>query len=439
MNNISKSDQITPKIRSVQINTLNKKGLGKGQSDTGGTLTVPYTIPGELVEAERLRRKDARLLKVIEPSPHRIDPVCQHYGQCGGCVWQHIDYQHQLELKRARVAQRFNDAGLPIDEESIQIESEKDFEYRNRMDFIWWYDGKFGLRQRGKWYSIVDLHECHLLPKSVMDIALQVNQRVQESGLPFRDGKKKKRGLRYLIIRNGIFTEDIMLSFVSDDMEIPSSLYEGLENVTSVYQLINDNLENDQSDGRPIHLWGEKYYREKIGRHIFQIGPRSFFQPNPAVAVKMVDYVKHITSELKDKNNLIDLYCGIGLFSITLADTFDKVLAIENNPEAIRIAEENNNNTSIEFSCMDAEKIEWPNRGEYKTILIDPPRTGLHPQVIKELRNEPFTDLIYVSCNPNKGVEDIAELQEKYQINSVKLFDQFPQTAHVEMIAHLKA
>ncbi len=439
MNNISKSDKTPPKIRTVQIKTLNKKGIGTGLSDTGGTLTVPYTIPGELVEAERLRRKDARLLQVIEPSPHRTDPRCQHFGECGGCVWQHIDYRRQLELKRARVAQRFAAAGFSIDLSSIQIASEAPYAYRNRMDFIWWYDGKFGLRQRGKWYSIVDLQECHLPPKAVMDVALQVNQRVQASGLPFRDGKMKKRGLRYLVIRNGIFTGDIMLSFVSDDMTIPPSLYEGLENVTSVYQLINDNLENDQSDGRPRHLWGEKYYREKISQNTFHVGPRSFFQPNPAVAVKMVEYIKQITTEIKDKNNLIDLYCGIGLFSITLADAFDKILGIENNPEAIRIAEENNDNPSIEFSCMDAEKIEWPNREEYKTILIDPPRTGLHPQVIKQLRNEPFSDLIYVSCNPNKGIEDITELQEKYQINSVKLFDQFPQTAHVEMVAHLSA
>lgn len=327
---------------------------------------------------------------------------------------------------------------IPVGPEQIEIVSAEPFEYRGRMDLLWWYDGSFGLRQKGKWYSAVNLEECRLLPAPVMQTALDVNRRVQESGLPFRDSKRQTPGLRYLVIRSGIFTGDIQLSFVSDALSLPSSLWEGLKNVTSVYQLLNENLENDLSDGEAVHLWGEPFYRERICGREFFVGPRSFFQPNPVVASRMVEHVREIVASLPSKEGLIDLYCGIGLFAISLCDCFGRVIGIENNQEAVALAKRNAGDAPVLFACLDAEKWSWPSRRQYDTLLVDPPRTGLHASVIPLLKNEPFTNLIYVSCNPHRGIEDIAVLLDAYDLISVKLFDQFPQTVHVEMIAHLR-
>lgn len=348
-----------------------------------------------------------------------------------------MEYSYQLEMKRERVCSRFEENGVAIDRNAIEIVSASPYEYRARMDFLWWYDGSFGLRQKGKWFSAVNLEECRLLPKPAMQAALEVNRRVQESGLPFRDSKRQTPGLRYLVIRSGIFTGDIQLSFVSDAMEIPSSLWEGIEGVTSVYQLLNENLENDLSDGEAIHLWGEPFYRERIEGREFFVGPRSFFQPNPVVASRMVEHVRQIVSSFSSRNGLIDLYCGIGLFAILLSDCFENVIGIENNQESVALAKRNAGDLPVLFGCLDAEKWSWPSRSKYDAVLVDPPRTGLHASVIPLLKNDPFSNLIYVSCNPSRGVEDIAQLLEAYDLVSVKLFDQFPQTVHVEMIAHL--
>ncbi|MGC9329885.1 MAG: hypothetical protein ACP5I1_19780, partial [Candidatus Hinthialibacter sp.] len=264
MNNDISQKQKSQPIRVVHIETLNRKGQGVGKTDSGGKITASYTIPGEIVEVRKRRRGEGVLHRILTPSPHRVQPACRHFELCGGCSWQHIDYPRQLQYKRDRVIQRFQDCAIPLDRDSLEIESADPFEYRNRMDFLWWYDGRFGLRERGKWYSAVNLDECRLLPEAVMQTAMEVNRRVKELGLPYRDGKRKIPGLRYLIVRRGVFTGDIQLSFVTDSMHLPPVLWDGLEHVHSVYQLVNNNLENDNSDGEPIHLWGEPFYREQI-------------------------------------------------------------------------------------------------------------------------------------------------------------------------------
>jgi 23S rRNA (uracil1939-C5)-methyltransferase len=214
-----------PIIRTVTITDLDNKGKGIGNTDTGGRLTIPYTIPGETVEAVKLKRKQGKINHIIEPSPHRIEPTCNHFGLCGGCSWQHIDYDHQLQIKKDRILRRFKQFDIPITETGLEIEPSPPFGYRNRMDFLWWYDGRFGLRESGKWYSMVQLDECHLISESVMSVALEVNRRVKEHSLPYFDNKQKKPGMRYLIVRRGIFTGEIMLLFVTDKLDLSPSLW----------------------------------------------------------------------------------------------------------------------------------------------------------------------------------------------------------------------
>ncbi len=438
---MNQSKKTSNQLITLTIDGLDKKGVGKGRRDTGSTWLVPYTIPGEQVLVEKKRKKTGDLKEIMEPSPHRIAPRCRHFGLCGGCLWQHIEYDHQLQLKQERVKALFDRYHVPIDDHDLPIVPSQPFHYRNRMDFVWWYDGRFGLRQRGKWHAMEALEECWLLPEPVMQIALEINQRVQNSGLPFRDQKYGKPGLRYLVIRCGHFSHDVMVSFVSDPMHLPSSLWEGIDQISSVYQLINDNPQSDLSTGRPIHLAGEKTYCEVIENVTFHIGPTTFFQPNPAVAQEMVRFAGQCLAQRRDQTtpiHLLDLYCGIGLFSIVLSDQCEKIMGVENNEDAIHWASHNAQGRPIHFNVQDAEKLEVKDLNDLTTLLVDPPRAGIHPRVMRMILEYPFEDIIYVSCNPTNGISDIAQFSPNYSLQSVRLFDQFPQTAHVELIAHLK-
>ena len=271
-----------------------------------------------------------------------------------------------------------------------------------------------------------------------MDIAFEINRRVQRAGLPFRDQRMKIPGLRYLVMRLGVFTDELMVCFVSDPMEIPANLYEGLDRVVSVYQLVKVSLENDLSEGDPVHLWGKTTYRENILGHNYEVGPCSFFQPNPAVAEKMVLHVRDILLSSPHRPiHLLDLYCGLGLFSIATADVADSVLGIELVEEAVNLANQNADGTKARFLCMEADKITPELLAPFTTLLADPPRIGLSPFVVDVIRQSAFDEIIYVSCNPARGIDDISKLLDLYELKSVTLFDQFPETPHVEMIAHL--
>ncbi|MFB3785882.1 MAG: 23S rRNA (uracil(1939)-C(5))-methyltransferase RlmD [bacterium] len=427
-----------PAWRVCRIEQFDAQGRGTGPTDTGGRLAIPFTIPGEGVEAEKLRRKEGRLRRILEPSPARTEPACRHFGACGGCAWQHIAYENQLQFKLEKFRDRMAALKLKPEEESLGIVPSPPYGYRNRMDFIWWHDGRFGLRERGKWYSVTDLRECHLLPREVMQTAFEVNRRAHALGLPFRDTKRHTPGLRYLVVRRGVFTGDLLLNLVSDPMELPASLWENLPGVTGVYQLVNDNLENDLSDGVPVHLAGEKAYTERILGHTFRVGPRSFFQPNPAVAEVMAASVRGLVSQREPRGGLIDLYCGIGLFSVCLADQFEHVTGVENNPDALHWAGLNAGGLPISFAAADAEAWLAEPRGGFDTLLVDPPRTGLPSRVIQSLLGQSFRHIVYVSCNPARGLENLAALSGHYRLLTMRLFDQFPQTPHVEMIAGME-
>ncbi|RJP20575.1 MAG: 23S rRNA (uracil(1939)-C(5))-methyltransferase RlmD [Candidatus Omnitrophota bacterium] len=426
-------------IRTVRILRVDKKGRGVGETETGGVLTIPFTIPGERVEAVKLKRKEGRLLQILEASPHRTAASCSHFSTCGGCTWQHIDYGRQLHIKKETIAELCRRHGIQFKPTDLAITPSAPFEYRNRMDFVWWNDGRFGLRQRGKWHSVVNLQECRLLPHSVMNTALEVNRRVQNAGLPFCDQVRKTPGLRYLVVRRGVFTGEIMLLFVSDSMHLPPLLWQGLDRVVSVYQLINDNPQNDTSDGIPVHLAGNENLRELIGEHPFSIGPRCFFQPNPAVAQRMVMYVRDLLSAADHSNGcLLDLFCGVGLFTASTADLFQKTMGIEFSEEAVSFARRNAAGLAAEFLCKDAGELTTEHFADADTLIVDPPRDGIPPRTMKWILTHPFQEIIYISCNPRRGIEDAAKLLAKYNLQSIRLFDQFPQTPHVEMIAHFR-
>ena len=416
---------------------MNAKGQGVGTSQTGGRLVVPGAIPGECVEVIK-RRKRCPVLRILEPSPDRVGPRCIHFGQCGGCAWQHVEYEHQLHLKRETVLTEFRQKGIDLSHLSVHIEPSEPFYYRHRMDFVWWRDGRFGLRRRDDWRSIVNLDECHLLPAHVFQIAAEVHRRVQADGLPLWDSLQKRPGMRYLVIRTAHFTGETMLAFVSDALPLPPALWEGLDGVTSVYQLLNENLESDLSDGIPHHLAGNETIQEEMLSRRFHIGPNTFFQPNPAMAACLVDCLRGwMRQGEKPRKKMMDLYCGVGLFSILLGDLFEEVLGVEVSEPSICLAIRNAGKGKYRFLHSDAASLPPEVWNDVDVLLVDPPRDGLHPKALQAVRAAAPAEVLYVSCNPRRGIEDISALLNAFTIRQVQLFDQFPETPHVEMAVHL--
>lgn len=425
-------------LRTVTIQSINKKGIGVGVTEQGGKMNVPFTLPGEKVLAEKYSY-GGKMTEVLEASPHRIEPTCRHFTQCGGCAWQHIHYQYQLQLKIESVKKCWDALQIDVSTVPIEVEASTPFHYRNRMDFVWWWNGAFGLREKGKWHSIVDLQECWLLPSEVMSVAVEVNRRAHVLGLPMRDQKKNIPGLRYLVIRTGIHTGEIMLNIVSDTMELPPELWDGLPHVCSVYQLINDDPLRDTSDGVPLHLYGKDGYEDIILDRPFIIKPNVFFQPNPKMAEKMVHTVREwIETDDVPKQSFVDLYCGVGMFTVLLADMFDRVMGIELVESSIALARQHAGYQKIDFITANAVDINSELLKGVDMLLVDPPREGLLPKVIHTIKEALPKQLIYVSCHPHKGVEDIAQLLERYEIKKIAYFDQFPQTPHIEMMVMLK-
>ncbi len=423
-------------IREVTIESVDKKGRGVGTTDTGGQLIVPFTIPGEQVHAEKQKRKLGSLDEVITPSIHRAQPRCKHFGVCGGCSWQHIAYEHQLRLKQETVERLFEHYHMDVP--ALPVNGSPEYSYRSRMDYVWWFDDRLGLRQAGKWHTVVDLEECRLIPPQALDLVFEIHYRAIALGLPFRDSKKKTPGLRYLIVRCGIHTADVMINIVSDSMELPRDLWANLDELTSINHLINNDPQNDDSDGEPIHLDGLPHYRESILGREFLVGPRSFFQPNPCMAEKMVEWLRSRIETFSSRKKLLDLYCGIGTFSILLANLFEQVLGIESVDEAVQYGRMNQPPQNVKLLSIQAEKSMKDHWSHYDTLVVDPPRSGLHPKVLRAVLDHPFQNILYVSCSPRRGVEDMAKLSEQYEIVSTELFDQFPQTPHVELLTHLR-
>ncbi len=398
--------------------------------------------------------------------------ICKHFGKCGGCQLQNLSYEEQLELKKKNIEFFFD---RKLDE---IIPSPKQFYYRNRMDYvIGEKEGNVvvGLKEKGKWWEIVDLEECLLMSKEADKIKNLFREFANNNKLPAWDLKKHKGLLRYLIIREGKFTNERMVvintsndylnkGFSSNkkenlseeekekEKEIEGLFLKFLEilegnkiKVTSFIHGINNTITDISFNYQVNVLKGEKYIKESLMNYKFLIGPNSFFQTNSYTADLMVKKVNELIEEI-NKENLIDLYCGEGTFSIPYHDKFEKILGIELNKESIELYKENlklNKINSDKFKLISSSVEKAIKKEEIKKffgkdslLIVDPPRSGLTEKVVKTIKNSQIDTMIYISCNYKTQYRDIKMLG--FEIEKLIMVDQFPQTTHVETIALLK-
>ena len=428
-------------------------------------------VPGDVVKALSKRKRkgvaQGQLLEVLEESPHRCKPICKHFDDCGGCKWQHLEYSAQLEYKNKIVLNAIKRiAGCNPEKVESPVPAKELTFFRNKLEFTFsdkrWITlaeakddmninrgGALGFHRPGAFDKVVDIDECWLQRDPSNHIRNFVKKYAVEHGLTFFKLREHKGLLRNLMIRTG--TDDqlmVLLSFGEDDREAIKALLESLTKnfpqITSLFYVINTKGNDTILDLPLNHFSGSPYIEEKLNDVVFRIGPKSFFQTNPGQAEVLFDLALNF-ADIQAESLVYDLYCGIGSISLMAAKTAGKVLGIEVVPEAIQDAEINaklNGIENVEFIVSEVEKILddsfFGQKGKPDVIIVDPPRAGLHKNVVEAINNSKVEKVVYVSCNPSTQARDIGLMKNHYSLERIRTVDMFPYTSHIETVALLK-
>lgn len=361
--------------------------------------------------------------------------LCKHFGICGGCQIQNISYEEQLEIKVKNVIDLFGKEPEEI------IPSPKIYYYRNRMDWAIGRNYEVGLKEYGKWWAYVDIYECLLQSKESDEIRNKFREFIKEKNIEPWDNIKHKGLVRYLIIREGKFTGERMITILLSKSE--NNIFKEFldiikDKITSAYIGINKEISDISYAKEKYLIYGKKYLEEKILDNIYYILPNSFFQPNSYTLETMI---KRVVEFLDPKENeiIFDLYSGIGTFSIEIAKYCKEVIGVDIEKEAEELFFLNSEKNEIKNTKFILERVEDINEIKSNKVVMDPPRSGCHPKVLKNLIKSGIKKIVYVSCNPKTQNRDIKFLIKKgYNLEKYILIDQFPHTFHIESIAVLE-
>jgi len=439
----------------------------------GRVVFVKGLVPGDIADIEitRMKKKHAegKLIKIKQPSPNRIPHVCQHFGVCGGCSWQNLDYAAQLSLKHKQVVEAFKRiASINVEEALPIIGSEKIYQYRNKLEFTFsskrWLaheemdESNFGQPGLGfhvpkLFDKVIDIKECHLQPEPSNAIRLAVRDYAIRGGMEFFDLREQQGFLRNLMVRN---TSDgevmVMIAFFKEDKPMRERLLKYLvktfPQITTLTYTINSKKNDSLFDLDMKTFSGEGYITEKMklrnGNELkFRISPQSFFQTNTPQANILYTKASEM-AEFKGDELVFDLYTGCGTIACFIAGEVKKVVGIEYVKQAIIDARINaglNNITNAEFFTGDMQYMLSEDfcrhNGIPDVVITDPPRGGMHPDTINDLLKLAPAKIVYISCNPSTQARDIALMSEKYMVKKIQPVDMFPHTSHIENIALL--
>jgi 23S rRNA (uracil1939-C5)-methyltransferase len=439
----------------------------------GLAVFVNNTAPGDIVKAQIIRKKssfaEARLLELIEPGPDRISPRCSHSFYCGGCTWQHVGYQEQVRFKRDHVRDHLHRIGKQTHVDPLPtLTSERVFHYRNKMEYTFsdmrWLtpeeitsdaeiDRKgvaLGLHIPGRYDKILDLKECHLQDNISFRILDWLRSYAINNAIEPWNAHKRTGFLRNLMIRNAFHTKDLMVNLVTYANEpelmqqFTHDIIAAFPEVTTVVNNINDTF-SPTSIGRYEHVYyGPGYITEYIGPYTFHIDANAFFQTNTPQAEIL--YQTALTyADLREGDIVYDLYCGVGSLSLYMSEKASKVIGIEINEVSIKNAEANrdrNKVTHCYFEQGDMKDVFTSaiiaKHGRPSVIITDPPRAGMHEDVVRHLNELAVDRLVYVSCNSATLARDLELLSEVYEVLEVQPVDMFPQTYHIESVTKLR-
>lgn len=454
--------------QNLEISTLSSEGLGIARVEEK-VIFVENTIPGDVVNARTFQRRKnfekARPTEIIKKSEDRIEPFCQHFEYCGGCKWQYLPYEKQAAFKDKIVKDAFDRlAKVEIGERLPILKAEETTFYRNKLEYTFsnnrWLTQKevesdeelnknaLGFHVPGQYLKVVDIEKCYLQNEFSNKLRNAVKKYAIDNDLQFYNNRERNGLLRNLVVRTASTGEILVILIVNfeDEALLPLMQFmaDTFPEITSLNYIINPKLNDTFFDLESVCFKGEAFIIEKLGNYKFKIRPKSFFQTNTKQGERLYNIVKDFAN-LQGNEILYDLYSGVGSIGLFLSDGCKKIVGIEQIDQAVEDAKENaklNNVQNASFYVGDVRLLlnnEFLNTNEKPDVLItDPPRAGMHPDVVETLLQAKIPKIVYVSCNPSTQARDLALLDQKYKVVKMQAVDMFPQTVHIENVALLE-
>ena len=431
-------------IHTVEITAYTSEGAGIARID-GMAVFVPLSLRGEVCEIMILKVEKsfayAKLIRVIKPSPERVESECEYYPKCGGCTMWHMSYEEELRVKEEHVRScieriaKVDAPVLPI------IGAENKHRYRNKAQFPVGKDATSGF-YRPRSHDIVPSGTCLIQSEIADKIRVEVHKWQKMCNIPSYDEKSGKGVLRHIYVRNG--KGGALLCLVAtekpkDTDKLIEIIRESCPEVCGIVLNINKEKTNVILGNKYITLWGKSTLSDELCGTEFSISPAAFYQVNHAQTEKLYDIATDFALSNGAKTAL-DLYCGIGTITLKLAKKLEHVIGVEVVPQAIEDAKKNaeiNGIENAEFICADAGEAAQmlASRGEKPdAIVVDPPRKGLSPEVIAEIKRMSPETVVYVSCDPATLARDLKIFTDdnSYEVKTIQPVDMFPRTKHVE-------
>lgn len=456
-------------LTSVPVVDTGQKGKAVARHQ-GHVIWLEQVAPGDVVDltitGRQKKQLQGRVERIVSPSPDRVTPFCDHFGHCGGCKWQHIAYEAQLRQKAKWVRDCFERiGGLSFPDPRSIVAAPKTRAYRNKLDFAassrrWLTADEIGRNQRydsralgfhvsGHFDKVLDIETCHLMPDYVNTIRNGIRDFARDNDMPFYDPKAHEGFLRGVVIRaDQQHRWMVMLVIAYDAPEwlqlLSDYIQTHLTRVVSLYHVINAKSNDALYDCEHRLIYGAAALTETVNEITLSYGPRSFAQTNTGQSERLYREALEL-AEVRPEDRVYDLYCGVGAITLQLARRAGSVLGIETAPEAVAWARENARMNAIDnvaFHCGAVEKMLGPEfydaQGHPHLLVIDPPRSGVHPKVMRAIGRSGADRFLYISCNPATQARDLALLEGTYHIQAMQPVDMFPHTPHVENIALLK-
>ena len=442
---------------------------GKGLTRIDGMVVfVDQAVTGDRVEARIVRKRrqyaEARVLRLVSPSPDRVTAPCQYSGYCGGCKWQFLRYSRQLAYKRRHVAESLGHIGL-LDDIVVHptLPADPIFGYRNTMEFScsdrrWLLPDEMdredmdisfalGLHVPGTFHKVLDTRACLLQPDKGNELLETVRREMRRSGLPPYGLRSHEGFWRFLMLRHSVTHDRWMVNLITSTENtavlrpIADRIMAAHPEVVTVVNNVTARKAAVAFGEYEVPLAGDSCLRDGIGPYTFEISANSFFQTNTRSALKLYEKVKTY-ARLSGSERVVDLYCGTGTISIFLAAVAREVVGIEMTESAVRDARRNCDQNGIDncrFLSGDVRRLlpDLPLKPDI--MIIDPPRDGMHKDVVAQVMAMAPPRIVYVSCNPATLARDMAILKAKYRMTVVQPVDMFPHTWHIESVARLEA
>ena len=472
-----------PVLENITITGVAAEGKALAKIE-GMVIFVPNCVPGDVVDLQVTKKKhsfmEARVIRIVQPSEARCEAKCKHFGVCGGCKWQILPYEEQLRYKQQQIVDNLTRIGkIDLPEISPILGSKHIYEYRNKLEFTcadrkWLTSNELeelkikneelkmepglGFHIPGAFDKVLDIEECHLMPEINNRIRNSVREYAREHGLTFYNEHTHEGLLRTLIMRNNHKGEVMLVvSFGEEISHQPSAfglleyLHQEFPEIVSLLYVENTKY-NDTIGDLEVHVYsGQDHIYEEMEGLRFKVGPKSFYQTNTEQAYELYKVAREMAfEELKIKNEEIekplvyDLYTGTGTIANFVAKHARQVIGIEYVPEAIEDAKVNSKINGIDNTLFFAGDMKdilndafVAQYGRPDVIITDPPRAGMHEDVIDVIMKAEPKRIVYVSCNPATQARDLQLLDTKYRVTKVQPVDMFPHTQHVENVVQL--